>query len=100
MEGLLIHLDFGKPERRERANPTGVEQVAGSQNASGPDDVGTLTADVLTWVDGREDAHVVRRRRSVSSTITTASAPSGIGAPVAISAASPALRRRVGTSPV
>jgi hypothetical protein len=38
--------------------------------------------------------------RSVSSTITTASAPSGIGAPVAISMHSPAPTRFCGTCPV
>ena len=41
-----------------------------------------------------------RSSMSVSSTITTASAPSGIGAPVAISAHSPAPTRRCATCPV
>jgi hypothetical protein len=38
--------------------------------------------------------------RSVSSTMTTASAPGGIGAPVAISAHSPAAIARAGAWPV
>ena len=41
-----------------------------------------------------------RSSMSVSSTITTASAPSGMGAPVAISAHSPAPTCRWGTCPV
>ena len=60
-EGLAKRLDFDQPERRERADAAGVEQVTGGQNGLPARDVGALPADVLTRVDGRENAHVVAR---------------------------------------
>ena len=51
------------------------------------------------WID-TESRRLDPSARSVSSTITTASAPSGTGAPVAISAHSPAASGRRGASPV
>ena len=71
----------------------GVSQSPGRATASPAADVGAAAADVLSGRGLGEDVHALGVRFAVSSTITTASAPSGSGAPVAISRARAGLDR-------
>ena len=84
------HLDVGAADGRERADAARRQQIAGGDDAIAGGDVGAAPADVLAGRRRREDLdRRVRRPCAVSSTITTASAPAGSGAPVAISAQVP-----------
>ena len=100
--GLREHLDVGAADRGERADAARVEQIAGGDHAIAGGDVGAAPADVLAGRGRREESDTRPSPASrVSSTITTASAPSGSGAPVAISAHVPgADGRRVDICPV
>ena len=67
-------------------SPAADDQIAGA-------DVGAAAADVVSGGGRREDLNRRCPDRAVSSTITTASAPAGSGAPVAISAQVPGAMR-------
>ncbi len=68
--------------------PAGVEALALRQHRVAARDVLAAAADPLARGGHAQDAHpAARRQRSVSSCITTASAPAGIGAPVKMRAA-------------
>ena len=73
------------PERGDRADAAGVQHVAGAQHRL-PLRMSAPCRPMFCPACGRREHATLRRRRPrVSSTITTASAPAGIGAPVAIS---------------
>ena len=76
----------------------GVRTSPGATTRSPGDDVGAASPDVLSGRHARKMLTACRRRVAVSSTMTTASAPSGSGAPVAISTQLPRVTRSIGAS--
>ena len=85
-----VHVDAGRADGRERAHPARVERLTGRNDNLARLNVRASTADILRRLYFRKDPNGRPSRLDVSSTITTASAPSGIGAPVEISMHSPA----------
>ena len=94
-----VHLDLGEAEGGNRAEPARGQEVARLQQLRAAGDVGAAAADVLPGVDGREDGDLDAAALGLLDH-DPASAPSGIGAPVAICVHRPGSRVRVGTSPV
>ena len=94
--GLGITLGSTQPTAASRPI-----SAAESRLLPGDDDLAdshfpALFQDVLAGFSGRIRRRISRSTRLVFSTMTTASAPGGSGAPVMISAASPGFRERVG----
>ena len=97
--GLGKHATCVDTETCEDAEMCGCEPRSGVEHLLADLEVAARQADVISHGRRVEDVDGRRRRQRVRSTMTTASAPAGIGAPVMIRIASPAVIATFGAAP-